>query len=185
MLWGKKGSSGHLDYILLIDVLEGVSHAPETELGNKERHGGVEENACLERPRQQPMQTCGGRVQQQKSSKSAPSHGQALLWFPEKDKLTACLHGTERQVPWQLTRLVFLSMITVSHDNRVFSPQGHYAWLPRDGLLWETEFSQKLDLSPTDGKGSGSYGVQSIYNVNPFFHLWKKQQWKPHCTQKK
>lgn len=33
----------HGDDILLIDVLEGVSHAAETELGNKGRHGG----ACL------------------------------------------------------------------------------------------------------------------------------------------
>lgn len=57
---------------------------------------GVEENACLGSPRRpQPLQRCSGRVQQQKSSKSSPPHGQALLWFPEKDKRAACLHGTE------------------------------------------------------------------------------------------
>lgn len=81
----------------------------------------MEKNDCLESPRRpQPLQRCGGRVQQQKSSKSSTPHGQALLWFPEKDKLAACLHGTERQVPKWLKKIVFLSMITVSHDNRVF-----------------------------------------------------------------
>lgn len=60
---------------------------------------GVEENACLESPRRQHTQSCDGRAQQQQSSKSSSLHSQDLLWFPQKGKLVACLHGTQRQIP--------------------------------------------------------------------------------------